>query len=263
MSRKNAFQVLTSPVYLLALAVLLLNDHVLKELAPGFVTGKLSDFAGLFACAAFWAGLFPRRALAVCGAVGGLFILWKSPWAGPWIASWNALGVYPLARVADPGDLVALGVLPLAYRLSVHPPVTARRPAAAVAVSLLSLVAFAATSRPHADFEVPPDDPLRHLEFHGSLRQSREKLESCGYYFLSQAEPLRESRWRSHIDLDVPAHYEGKEQTFYLSGTVQTAGKLTILDIKNGSVPGPEESMDDPAVLREIERKLRACLGAR
>ncbi len=35
------------PVSLTALVLLLLNDHVLKGLAPGAVTGKLSDFAGL------------------------------------------------------------------------------------------------------------------------------------------------------------------------------------------------------------------------
>ena len=36
------------PPALLAVAVLVVNDHVLKALCPGFVTGKLSDVAGLF-----------------------------------------------------------------------------------------------------------------------------------------------------------------------------------------------------------------------
>ena len=35
------------PVALIALAVLVLNDQVLKAAWPGFVTGKLSDIAGL------------------------------------------------------------------------------------------------------------------------------------------------------------------------------------------------------------------------
>ncbi|MBT0993447.1 hypothetical protein KIN34_04000 [Cellulomonas sp. DKR-3] len=35
------------PVALVSLGVLLLNDHVLKAAAPGWVTGKLSDVAGL------------------------------------------------------------------------------------------------------------------------------------------------------------------------------------------------------------------------
>jgi hypothetical protein len=33
----------------LAIAILLVNDHVLKHAVPGFVTGKISDMAGMFA----------------------------------------------------------------------------------------------------------------------------------------------------------------------------------------------------------------------
>ncbi|GIG41115.1 hypothetical protein [Cellulomonas phragmiteti] len=40
-------EIVLHPVPLVALAVLLLNDHVLKAAAPGWVTGKLSDVAGL------------------------------------------------------------------------------------------------------------------------------------------------------------------------------------------------------------------------
>ena len=38
---------LVHPAMLGALGVLVLNDHVLKHACPGFVTGKLSDFAGI------------------------------------------------------------------------------------------------------------------------------------------------------------------------------------------------------------------------
>jgi hypothetical protein len=38
---------LLHPIALLALALLLANDHLLKARYPGFVTGKLSDLAGL------------------------------------------------------------------------------------------------------------------------------------------------------------------------------------------------------------------------
>jgi hypothetical protein len=38
---------LLHPVALAAIGVLLFNDHVLKDAAPGLVTGKLSDVAGL------------------------------------------------------------------------------------------------------------------------------------------------------------------------------------------------------------------------
>jgi hypothetical protein len=38
---------LASPGFALALVVLVLNDHVLKTAYPGWITGKLSDVAGL------------------------------------------------------------------------------------------------------------------------------------------------------------------------------------------------------------------------
>ena len=49
---------LRHPIALLAIAVLVLNDHVLKAAFPGFLTGKLSDVAGLasfpLVLVAFW-----------------------------------------------------------------------------------------------------------------------------------------------------------------------------------------------------------------
>ena len=38
---------LASPLFASTVAVLLLNDRVLKHAVPGLVTGKLSDIAGL------------------------------------------------------------------------------------------------------------------------------------------------------------------------------------------------------------------------
>ena len=45
--RVVAGDALLHPVPLAAVALLLVNDHVLKSTWPGLVTGKLSDFAGL------------------------------------------------------------------------------------------------------------------------------------------------------------------------------------------------------------------------
>ncbi len=38
---------LTHPVAVASIALLVLNDHVLKDLTPGLLTGKLSDVAGM------------------------------------------------------------------------------------------------------------------------------------------------------------------------------------------------------------------------
>jgi hypothetical protein len=45
---QNSLRCLQHPLTVLSIAVLLLNDHVLKTYHPSWLTGKLSDFAGLF-----------------------------------------------------------------------------------------------------------------------------------------------------------------------------------------------------------------------
>ncbi len=45
---ENSLQCLQHPLTLLSIAILLLNDHFLKVVSPSWLTGKLSDFAGLF-----------------------------------------------------------------------------------------------------------------------------------------------------------------------------------------------------------------------
>lgn len=45
---QNSLRCLQHPLSLVSIAVLLFNDHVLKTINPSWLTGKLSDFAGLF-----------------------------------------------------------------------------------------------------------------------------------------------------------------------------------------------------------------------
>jgi len=48
LNKENKYYLLLHPLAISALILLLLNDHFLKIFSPGFITGKLSDFAGLF-----------------------------------------------------------------------------------------------------------------------------------------------------------------------------------------------------------------------
>ena len=86
---------LLSPLYMAAVAGLAVNDHILKGLAPGVVTGKLSDFLGLFAFAVFLSVVFPRWTNCLHAAVAAAFVAWKSPAADGLIHVWNA--TMPLA----------------------------------------------------------------------------------------------------------------------------------------------------------------------
>jgi hypothetical protein len=134
---------LIAPWPLAALALLALNDHVLKHAWPQpWITGKLSDFAGLFVfplvltslwsvgrvCARKLPGAQEHDApvrltagqlrVAVVGT-GLLFTAIKlSPCLGDALAG-TLESLFPFADFAfvpDPTDLMALAILPLSYR---------------------------------------------------------------------------------------------------------------------------------------------------
>jgi hypothetical protein len=118
MPRFGSSDGLLSPWFLVALGVLVVNDHFLKPAFTNGVTGKLSDFAGLLAFALFWSALLPRSRALVHVATGLGFVLWKSPVVQPFIDGWNKFLPWTIGRTIDSTDLLALVVLPAAYSLS-------------------------------------------------------------------------------------------------------------------------------------------------
>ncbi len=137
---------LLRPLPLIAIAVLLFNDHMLKAAMPGLVTGKLSDFAGLVffplflvAIAEVASSLFglpvvgSRRVLAAAVILTGVVfaaiqivpVAAEGYRIGLGFAQWavtaplHAMGSSGLGSpwqaslVADPTDLVALLALPI------------------------------------------------------------------------------------------------------------------------------------------------------
>jgi hypothetical protein len=105
------------------LVVWVLNDHVLKEAWPGWVTGKLSDVTGLVV-----APLLAATVLALLGvrrplgwgssAVVAGFVVVKASVAGAAAvsAAWGLTG-FPTRMLADPTDLLALPAVSLAVVL--------------------------------------------------------------------------------------------------------------------------------------------------
>lgn len=148
---KPRLDALASPLLLGCVAVLVVNDRVLKVAFHNAVTGKLSDVAGVAAFALFWAALFPRRRRAAFVMTAMGFAWWKSPASQPVIDAWNANVGWTVGRVVDWTDLLALAVLPLIYRSHPRPaahPWLRRVPGPVVAAACV--LAFAATSRIHS-----------------------------------------------------------------------------------------------------------------
>jgi len=127
---------LLHPITLAAIALLLVNDHLLKERFPGLITGKLSDAAGLTfypLLVAFVVRGRTLRAVVVAGVlVGAAFACVKLSHEGrdayasilgaaQWLVrvpSWWLRGVAlpspaPAVVMRDPSDLVTLPFLGL------------------------------------------------------------------------------------------------------------------------------------------------------
>jgi hypothetical protein len=171
--RWTRLEPLASPLLMAAVAVLVLNDWVLKPAFHNALTGKLSDVAGVAAFALFWAALFPRHRLHAFLMTAAGFVVWKSPASQPLIDAWNALGLGAIGRVVDWTDLLALTVLPLVYRYDPRPIAIPRlRRVTGPAVALACVLAFGATSRVRPlvylageqyTFDLPPDSVLQRM----------------------------------------------------------------------------------------------------
>jgi hypothetical protein len=184
MTRRQAFvgrsrseakvYLLVSPLYLLALVVLLLNDYTLKRYWPGFVSGKLSDFAGLFALAVFLLVITRSRftlvALALC------FAFWKSPLASGVIQVWNSATGFAIGRTVDLTDLIALAVLPFAslFFRTAEPEKLCRSWCCTLSY-VVSLFAFTATSR--------APTPQQEAAFHAAVAEFAFPSDGPSYSF--------------------------------------------------------------------------------
>jgi hypothetical protein len=135
---------LVHPVTLACMAVLLVNDHLLKAMWPGSMTGKLSDFAGLVFFPVLLVGVAelttsrlgrrpprtPRSMLVCCGLTALVFApaeLWEPAtvfyeaalgaiqWPFRILVAVAGGGEAPALRrvsaTADPTDLIALPML--------------------------------------------------------------------------------------------------------------------------------------------------------
>lgn len=143
MTQPRVADALLHPIALLALVALGVNDHVLKGRAPGWLTGKLSDVAGMiFFPLVLWAlielagriagGRRERRAAHLyisVAATGLVFAAIKLFEAAGDAYAWTLAALQwpfraaingelpplePVAHVVDPTDLIALPALGIA-----------------------------------------------------------------------------------------------------------------------------------------------------
>lgn len=149
-------ELLSTSFFVIGLAVLLTNDFILKPLFHNFLTGKISDFAGLFIFPYFFSVFFIRQSKFIYLLTGFLFVIWKSPLSNSFIVWWNDTIFFQINRVVDYSDLFALIVLPFSYYyLTNHSiPGTRIRYAFSFLIGTISIFSFYATTQPRQEFKL-------------------------------------------------------------------------------------------------------------
>lgn len=101
-------------LFLASICLLLINDLCLKYEYHNYLTGKLSDFAGLFAFPYFFSCFFPKKIKPIYILSGLLFVFWKSEFSQPIFdfANLNGIGIN---QTVDYSDFIALLILPISY----------------------------------------------------------------------------------------------------------------------------------------------------
>ena len=110
-------ELILNPYFILGLFILLLNDFYLKYEFGNFITGKLSDFAGLLIFPMFVASIIPRLNKSISFITGLGFFIWKLPLFTPVIDLINQHLPITIHRVIDYSDYLALLILPLSHYL--------------------------------------------------------------------------------------------------------------------------------------------------
>lgn len=118
----NKFSIYLHPFYWSSLLVLIVNDLILKAYYPSFITGKLSDFAGLVVLPLFIFGIYPRlfrstkSQITLLSISGAVLVLIQFP---------NVLNILNVGLdslnlpthnlTSDYSDFIALLILPFVY----------------------------------------------------------------------------------------------------------------------------------------------------
>ena len=146
------------PLWIASLALLVVNDHLLKGagVLPGWLTGKLSDFAGLVVAplvlgAAVFASSKASLRWAHVAVGAGFAAIKIFPSAARAVEALMAMTPLPWTITVDPTDLMALPMLLVSYAVLV--PATQRaaavRPVVQRVAFMAGSLACAATSAPN------------------------------------------------------------------------------------------------------------------
>ena len=224
MKQKN---LILNPIFITALALLILNDLIFKWTFSSHFTGKLSDFTGLLIFPIFIAFLFPKTKKSICLIIGILFMFWKSSLASPFIDAFNSIVFFEINRTIDYSDYMAILVLPFSHVIINYGQFRKRNfkkerfPQSKGAILLISCFAFMATTISRTEM---PEGTI-YLGKSKTIKMSKdallEKINSMGY------------EWHFIEDTLSNQDYYHKLKYYQIDNVVLTEGGVPFDTLKN------------------------------
>jgi hypothetical protein len=177
------FDLLRSPIFLVSLFVLIANDHWWKYEYSSWLTGKLSDFAGLFVFAHYIVSFIHPKwrtskiLISVHIGIAFMFTIWKVAPVQSLLESMYGSLVLPLPTItSDVTDLIALTSLVISFLIirypsaetthTIHVPTSvALKRFARVGLLVASTFAIVATSPPMYMYH----NPSKYSDFNPNL----------------------------------------------------------------------------------------------
>jgi len=143
---KRNFQLLHSKGFVFCLILLLLNDFYFKGHWHNWLTGKLSDFTGLFVFSVFFIAFIPNKKQLILIFAALFFIFWKSAYSATLINYLNSFHIITIGRVVDYSDYMALLILPVVNYYINHQKENKLKKIPVILFSMITLFAMTATS---------------------------------------------------------------------------------------------------------------------
>lgn len=221
----NNRKILITAPFLTALGILLLNDHVLKAAYPGWLTGKLSDFAGLYVMALFCYAVLGRyfrsnRSLLLLHiGIGLAFVIWKTaPVEVIFIEVSKIISIPLPSRVKDASDLTALAILPLSYyhirRFRKLPQVLLSLPVLkrALSAGVLLLAGFAIIATYSGKrYEIRPNIEQKTYMTWPEIRETFEKVLAQNNVMIKNSHPVDDTTFSYKLDFKIAEQKDSRK----------------------------------------------------
>lgn len=216
------------PLFIICVLTLIMNDWYFKTTFHNSLTGKLSDFAGLFAFPYLLSVLYPRHSNKIHIGTVLIFVLWKSESSQPLIYIFNSFKI-PIKRTVDFTDNIALVSILISYITLKSELSLTMNPTIKKAFMVVSCLSFIATT-------LPPHTNRKFVNIDKEYEFSFSKRELVSRLNMVQLREVREiNKLSGQVDFDNETnvfHYQGRTDTLALLLDYQKVNDQDTIEFK-------------------------------